>query len=410
MKRHICRVETNEKRIMPHDIPYQKICRLTFIHHPQIRIKGMRIFHHSRLSHAFPAFALILVLAASLFFINARVAAAQGQFVNITSYRVDGSPNFDSPGNESFWNAIAWTNVSLSASVVPGGGHTPYVLVKSANDGFNIYILFRWPDPVGPSFGSQGELYRASNGTLLPLNPEDTSQVNQLFYNSTYYYQDRVAVLWYIGSSSEQQQSPVMQLGSAGAITGGAGEIWHWQAVPTDNNPNDPDFPGGYTDPTGRPTYPTNNVSFAEDDYTNTTGFYVIPGSFGAGSPNLDPYADPYIIRVGNVFSDTSKTWTVEMVRSFTTGDPQYQVQLKTGSTYYVGFAVWNGLLGESAHIKSVSAWYSLTVSDQPPPSSPSAPQQTMIGVPVDLAAVVGFGLLLVGVVIGLVARAKTKG
>jgi cytochrome b558/566 subunit A len=339
------------------------------------------------------------------------MAYAQGQFTNITSYLVSGAPNYASPGNESFWNAIPWTNVSLSASVSPGGGHTPYVLVKSANDGFNIYVLFQWPDQVGPSFGSSSEIYTASNGTLLPLNPEDTAHVAQLYYNSTYYYPDRVAVLWYLGSSSQQQQSPAMQLGSSGAITGGAAEIWHWQSNPTDNSPNDTGFPGGYTDPSGRSIYPADNVSFAEDDYTNTTGFFVIGGSFGTGSPNLDPYADPYIVHVGNSFSNITKTWTIEMVRSFTTEDSQYRVQLQTGSTYYVAFAVWNGMLGESSHIKSVSAWYSLTISNQSPPSTSttSSGPQLQLGIPPDLAAAVGLGLLLVGVVIGLVARAKTK-
>jgi len=354
---------------------------------------------------------VILILTASLFFANVRMAYAQGQFTNITSYLVSGAPNYASPGNETFWNAIPWTNVSLSASVSPGGGHTPYVLVKSANDGFNVYVLFQWPDQVGPSFGSSSEIYSASNGTLLPLNPEDTSHVVQLYYNSTYYYPDRVAVLWYLGSTSQRQQSPAMQLGSAGAITGGAAEIWHWQSDPTDNSPSDSGFPGGYTDPSGRPIYPADNVSFAEDDYTNTTGFYVIGGSFGAGSPNLDPYADPYIIHAGTSFSNVTKTWTVEMARSFTTEDSQYRVQLQVGSTYYVAFAVWNGMLGESSHIKSVSAWYSLTISNQSPPStsSTSSGPQQQLGIPADLAVAVGLGLLLVGVVIGLVVRAKTK-
>ena len=112
-----------------------------------------------------------------------------------------------------------------------------------------------------------------------------------------------------------------MMLGSDGAITGGAAEIWHWQSSPTDNNPNDTGFPGGYTDPTNNTIYPLDNLSFAEDDYTNTTGFYVIGGSFGGSSPNLDPHADPFLIHVGNSYSFTNKTWTVEMVRAFQTFD-----------------------------------------------------------------------------------------
>jgi cytochrome b558/566 subunit A len=268
-------------------------------------------------------------------------------------------------------------------------------------------MLFRWNDSVGPSFGSSSELYEASNGTLLPLGPENTANVKQLFYNSTYYYPDRVAMLWFLASASTRQQAPAMQLGSDGAITGGAANIWHWQSNPTDNDPNDTGFPGGYTNPSGAPIFPDDNVSFAEDDYTNTTGFYVIAGSFGAASPNLDPYADPFMVHVGNYFSGAYKDWTIEMVRSFSTSDPTYRVQLATGSTYYVAFAVWNGRMGESSHIKSVSQWYTLTISDEAPSVPITAQSQT--GIAPTLAAAVGIGLLLVGMIIGVTIRPKTR-
>ena len=354
--------------------------------------------------------ALILIsflLCASIAVLDtAKPASAQGQFVNLVSYRVTGSVNYTAPGAEAFWNTVPWTEVPLAASVAPGGGHTPDLLVKSANDGFNIYMLFRWNDSVGPSFGSSSEMYESANGTLLPLDPADTANVTQLLYNSTYYYPDRVAMLWFLGNSATRQQSPVMMLGSDGAITGGAANIWHWQTNPTDNDPNDTGFPGGYTDPTGSPIFPNNNASFAEDDYTNTTGFFVIAGSFGAGSPNLDPYADPYIVHVGNYFSSAEKTWTVEMVRSFTTSDSSYRVQLATGSTYYVAFAVWNGRLGESSHLKSVSQWYTITISDQTPAVPLPAPT-AQTGISPALAAAVGIGLLIVGIIVGITVRQK---
>ena len=351
----------------------------------------------------------ILCLAVVIEWGGSGVVQAQGTFVNLTSYRVAAAPNYTLPGSESFWDRIGWTNVQLGASVSPGGGHIPDVLVKSANDGFNIYVLFRWNDSVGPSFGSSTEVYTAPNGTLLPLNPAETANVTQLFYNSTYYYPDRVAMLWFLQTPATRQQSPAMILGSDGAITGGAANIWHWQSNPTDNNANDTSFPGGYTDPSGSPIFPNNNASFAEDDYTNTTGFYTIGGSFGATSPNLDPYADPYVVHVGNYFSDSNKTWTVEMVRSFTISDAsQYRVQLATGSSYYVAFAIWNGKLGESSHIKSVSQWYTLTVSDQAPPSPPVV-TPTPSGISPTLAAAVGIGLLVVGTIIGTVLRSKPE-
>ena len=336
-----------------------------------------------------------------------RPALAQQMASNLTSYLVDGSPDYAAPGNESFWAAIPWTNVSLAASVTPGGGHTAYVLAKAANDGFNVFLLFKWPDPGGPSFASNAELYDSGNGTLLPLTSDATANVTQLFYNSTYFYQDRVAVLWFIPGSQGIQQSPAMELGSDGAITGGAAEIWHWQANPTDNSPNDDGFPGGYTDPLGNPIFPANNLSFAEDDYTNTTGFFTIPGSFGADSPNLAPFANPFTVKVGSLYDNASGTWTIEMARSFTTsGAAQYRVQLAVGSGYYLAFAVWNGKLGESADIKSVSQWFNLTISDASPLGSETSSGG---GISPVLAATAGAGLLVVGVAIGVLLRPGDK-
>jgi hypothetical protein len=336
----------------------------------------------------------------------AHIAYSQQVGSSITSYRVDGSPDYAEPGNESFWENIPWTNVSLSASVTPGGGHTPYVLVKAANDGFNIFLLFRWPDAVGPSFQSENELYDAGNGTLLPLTSDATANVTQLFYNSTYFYPDRVAALWFIPGSQGIDQSPAMQLGSDGAITGGAAEIWHWQADPTDNSPNDADFPGGYTDPAGNPIFPANNLSFAEDDYTNMTGFFVVPGNFGADSPNLVPSANPFTVKVGSYFDNASGTWTVEMARSFTTSSAsQYRVQLEAGSSYYVAFAVWNGMLGESADFKSVSQWNNLTLSDSLAPGTSA----TEGGISAVLAAAAGSGLFIVGIAVGVLLRPGEK-
>ncbi len=333
---------------------------------------------------------------------------AQTTFAGVTSYRVTGAPNYSNPGGEPFWSSIPWVDAPLTASVPPGGGHTPDVLVKSANDGFNVFMLFRWNESVGPAYVSEEEVYRAANGSLVPLDPAATQNVTQLFYNSTYYYPDRVAMLWFLENASQRAQSPAMKLGSEGAITDGAGEIWHWQANPTDNSPLDTGFPGGYTDPAGNPIYPPDNLSFAESDYTNTTGFFVVPGSFGAGAPNLDPYADPFAIHVGSMFDNTTKQWTVEMVRTFTTtgAAAAYQVQLETGTSYYVAFAVWNGRLGESAEFKSISAWYNLTVSAMPAPATATPTG----GVDPILASVVAAGTLIVGLALGMLIRWKPEG
>ena len=364
----------------------------------------------------FGAIILVLLCLAPVLLFSAPLLRASGQqssFTNIVSYRVAGAPNYTSPGSESFWNGINWTSVPLSASVSPGGGHTSHLLVKSANNGFDIYMLFRWNDTAGPSYLGSTEAFKLPNGTLADLNPALTQNDTQLFYNSTYYYPDRVAMLWFIATPSSRQQAPVMMLGTDGAITGGAAELWHWQSNPTDNSPNDTGFPGGYTDPAGNPIYPQDNLSFAEDDYTNTTGFFVVAGNFGNSSANLAPYADPFIVHAGSSYSFTNKTWTVEMVRAFQTSDAaNYRVQLKTGSMSYVALAVWQGRLGESSNLKSVSQWLTLTVSGSGPQSvgSTSTTSTNVNGeVTVPLAAAVAAGVLIAGLVIGTIVRSPTR-
>jgi ethylbenzene dehydrogenase len=356
--------------------------------------------------HSVPVFAIVLLSLTALSVHSASAATASLPLPRITSYRVDGAPNYSIPGNESFWKTISWTRAPLVASVKPGGGHTPNLLIKSANDGFNIYVLFRWNDSQGASYASNTELYTLSNGTNVPLYPENTTFVNRLYYTPSYYYQDRAAMLWFIGDPLARNQTAQMKLGTDGALNGGAAEIWHWQSNPTDNSANDTGYPGGYVDPANNTVSPPNRLSFAEDDYTNTTGFWVVPSGF-PGAPNLVPYADPFEIHVGNYFSNANKTWTVEMVRSFTTTDAtQYRVQLATGAPFYTAFAVWNGRMGESSHIKSVSQWYNFTITDQPPPAA--TPAQTG-GISVILAGAVGGGLLIIGVILGLVVRPGRK-
>jgi cytochrome b558/566 subunit A len=85
--------------------------------------------------------------------------------------------------------------------------------------------------------------------------------------------------------------------------------------------------------------------------------------------------------------------------------DAKYRVQLEVGSTYFVGFAIWNGKMGESSHIKSVSQWYKLAVTNQ----APSAPAVATGGVSLTLAAADGAGLLVVGLIAGLMVRPERK-
>jgi hypothetical protein len=128
----------------------------------------------------------------------------------------------------------------------------------------------------------------STTGQIVPLDFTKTGAVKQLFYNATYFYPDRVAILWFLNGTRDVV--PAMSLNSTGAITDGSANIWHWQSVPTDNISFPTSLAGNYTDSSGKTIFPPNNSSFAEDDYTDKNGFFPIPGRI-SGAPNLVPDA-----------------------------------------------------------------------------------------------------------------------
>ena len=109
-------------------------------------------------------------------------------YPNITSYRVSDAPNYDAQEmNRSGNNRL--DECSLVASVSPGGGHTSEVYIKCAK--MDSTFTSAEMGTSGAIFRRSRGLYTAPNGTLVPLSEEATMNVTQLFYNSTYYYQDR---------------------------------------------------------------------------------------------------------------------------------------------------------------------------------------------------------------------------
>jgi cytochrome b558/566 subunit A len=96
------------------------------------------------------------------------------------------------------------------------------------------------------------------------------------------------------------------------------------------------------------------------------------------------------------------------MVRSFTTSDAtRYRLQISANSTYYVAFAVWQGKLGESSDFKSVSQWYTITVSNKAPLGSVTTAPSGQVNAP--LAAAVAVGTLITGLVIGIIVRSRPQ-
>jgi len=365
-----------------------------------------------------------LALISSIFVIVLIILSAGNVMLNhaqtltnagIVAYKVKGNADLSSPGSESFWASIPWTEVPLSANV-PNGGHTPYILVKMANNGTYLFVLLSWnatvPSHMMSSVFSLGGgppgypplWYNQSSGQYIPAPPRSLEEtvVKSYYVNSTYYSQDRVAIMWYLGGQSgTPNDCMVVGKPNGGALqAGGAADIWDFMMGATWNTTQPFHIGVGY------PLRPLSdyykwwngNVSFTGVDYkappygfalnlyTNASNLYEV--GLGTGLFYTDVatnQTNPYVVQA-NAYN-TTHTWVVEMVRQMGTpaGAGNYEVDLQPNSTYDVAFAVWQGYYGENAFIKSISTFITVEISNSPPPSYSAVNQLLYI----DLAFVV---------------------
>ena len=345
----------------------------------------------------------ILAIALSVLFIistSASFMVAHGQMSpTIVAYKIKGSANLASPGSESFWKSIPWVKIPLSANV-PNGGHTPYILVKMANNGSYLFVLLSWnatvPSHMMSSVFSLGGgppgyaplWYNQSSGQYIPAPPRSLEEtvVKSYYVNSTYYSQDRVAIMWYLGGQSgTPDDCMVVGKPNGGALeAGGAADIWDFMMGATWNTtqpfhvgvnyPTEPlykfyDWWNKNVSFTGV-DYPAPRYGFALNLYTNATDLYEV--GLGTGLFYTDVatnQTDPYVVQASAY--NGSNYWIVEMVRPMGTpaGASNYEVDLQPGSTYDVAFAVWQGYYGENAFIKSISTFVTAYISTSSPPS-----------------------------------------
>lgn len=111
--------------------------------------------------------AIVLVIIVGVLAMVYPIPLAQAPS-GIVAYKVVGSANLAAPGTESFWKEIPAYNVSLVPNLstqmlpisynVPTSGLVPYVLVKAAWNGTDIFILLEWPDPYGPSYAGPASI------------------------------------------------------------------------------------------------------------------------------------------------------------------------------------------------------------------------------------------------------------
>jgi len=353
----------------------------------------------NRLSGVITVVVIAAAMGISSIAVSMGVGVSAQQSPALVAYRVTGSANLATPGSEKFWASIPWTTVPLSANV-PNGGHTAAVNVKAAWNGTYIFILLNWnvtrpSNRMSSVFSLGGGPYgfpplwlNTSSNTYIPAPPRSIEEntVKEYYTNSTYYSQDRVAMMWYLGGQTgSPDDCMVVGQSNGGALQyGGSANIWDFMMGATWNTSNT------FLPQIGSQPVPLSkfydwwneNVSFTGVDYkapptgfalnlyTNATNLYEV--GLGTGLFYNDVatnHTDPYIVQAGAY--NGSSSWTVEMTRQMNepaNGSP-YLVNMSAGSTYDVAFAVWQGYLGENAFIKSISTFQTLFVSNQRPPS-----------------------------------------
>ncbi len=253
--------------------------------------------------------------------------------------------------------------------------------------------------------------------------PDDTAEYVSLFYNSTYMYPERFAILWSLGGVPNDwyqvAYTPHMMPGTSGAISAGQDELWVLNDNPRANNTQDFGYPGDtlFSRNSTPPYYhypqykdPLNlgyleNQGIIADAYVNGSSIYYIGGVPFIGFPyinnpqynawdlmnglyNASKLWDPSVVATGlkYVQTPTGVYWYAEFVRTFTTigvsggqGMSHYQVQLYPGHSYHVAFAVFQGGAGESVDFKSISFWYNIYIQPAAGSSSMLVPTIFMI-------------------------------
>ena len=271
------------------------------------------------------------------------------------------------------------------------------------------------------------------NGTILlwhSLRPvEDLLYTDGMFYgyytNSTWYYPDRVAMMWYMGSGVPSMDG--MHIGgkypgqvfdgvkfkyAGGSLKqpGGAANIWMWVSGATWNNATyDPAFKMNLwqneTD-TGLPYVDPGNHGFAVPLYTNNTNMYEVdtagiwyaPVSSNAKALN----GSLFFIWTGAKWQDGY--WTVEFARPLAVppGYAKWMPNITVGKTYYVAFAVWQGRLGETLFDKSItSSFLQLELVTSPPTTTTTTTSTTSVSVsPAQTTAII---VTATGVIIAVI-------
>ncbi|QXJ31143.1 cytochrome b558/566 subunit A [Saccharolobus shibatae] len=250
------------------------------------------------------------------------------------------------------------------------------------------------------------QIYVLSNGTILTpdMRPMQYLLYNYgMFYgyyvNSTCYYPDRAAIMWYMGSGvptkddmnlggetpGEEFDGIVLpKVGGSLAQPGGAANIWMWVSGATWNNATyDPAFKVNLWQNkslTGLPYVDLRNHGFAVPLYTNNTAMYEVDTA-GIWYPPVSSSGlngSLFFIWSGATYQDGY--WTVEFARPLAVPSAyaNWMPNITVGNTYYVAFAVWQGKLGETLFDKSITSnFLTLELVTTPPTSTTTSTTTT---------------------------------
>lgn len=293
------------------------------------------------------------------------------------------------------------------------------------------------------------------NGTILLYHSlrgmEYLLDQDSMFYgyyvNSTWYYPDRAAIMWYMGA--ETNPADCMNIGgkfpgqvfdgvtipkSGGSLSSGPASIWMWTSGATWNSSQDPAFASNLwlnTSLTGLSYKDQGNHGFAVPLYTNQTNIYEVDtaGIWYAPVQGSGLNGSLYYIWTGANYS--GGYWTVEYVRPLTVPADlsQYMPNITPGHVYDVAFAVWQGKEGETLFDKSITSSFvtlevsnstapttSTTISTSPSPATSSTSPSTSTPMngsssalpssSVSSSSGIASDVVIIGVVIGIVVLA----
>lgn len=255
--------------------------------------------------------AMMLLTSVIATFLNKPTAAQLA--ADIVAYETDQKIVIDGVANEAVWLVAPSVEIPLTRMT----GYTARVTITAVHNGTHIFILAQWPDPT------ESRIWHDKG------NPP---------------YEDRLSIMFEIAT---EMTYPCMDPIAAkkGATTDGEVDLLHWHAARDDPNGLN------YTEWAPNPPYP-----YASDQYSNTTKRYR---DDKAGGSHWDWPAK------GEWTNSTpTETWTLELMRKFTTGD-SLDVQFSANSTIDASFAVFDGGNNETHETKSTSNWYTLEISSE---------------------------------------------